>query len=189
MAKAHGRSRTPVRRRDRVAATATVLEVTAATVVLGLFLVLVVMAFGDSLDRMSANLSEASSDLEAGSARLGRLIEEFEAATGQASDGDLRARIPAEAVDGQFEDVSESFTMVADDTAHVDDSAAEISSATDQQAEVATQTNEGSERLRGATDTVVELAEESDRLVVSLEQFEVNDTNELEGKPTPQPAD
>lgn len=399
-------------------------------------------AFGDSLDRMSANLSEAISDLEARSARLSRLIEEFEAATEQASDGDLRTRIPAEAVDGQFEDVvesynqqlnafetaikeakpfaedvaaasdaarhevravsetsaqnagqvegiaedavrqsemltslssdaetlsatieeiaatsdelsqiatetatsaadgakaatdateelnaaaeiaretdaavsrlvertetigeiaafidevasrtdllavnasieaahtdtdtggfevvanevknlaeethesageieelihdiddethtvaadvdeltahiedavetvenvSESFTMIADDTAHVDDSAAEISSATDQQAEVATdvsatvdelakigdstaeraetvaiQANEGSERLQGATDTVAELAEQADRLAGSLEQFEVNDTDELEGKPTPQPAD
>jgi methyl-accepting chemotaxis protein len=66
-------------------------------------------AFGDSLDRMAENLSAAISDLEARSTRLGRLIEEFEAATERASDGDLRVRIPEAAVDGQFENVVESY--------------------------------------------------------------------------------
>jgi methyl-accepting chemotaxis protein len=71
-------------------------------------------AFGDSLDRMAGNLSEAISDLEARSARLGRLVEEFETATERASDGDLRVRIPTEAVDGRFEDVVESYNRQLD---------------------------------------------------------------------------
>ena len=70
--------------------------------------------FGESLDRMAANLSEAISDLEARSARLGRLIEEFETATERASDGDLRVRIPSEEIDGEFEDVVASYNRQLD---------------------------------------------------------------------------
>jgi methyl-accepting chemotaxis protein len=71
-------------------------------------------AFGESLDRMSRNLSNAISDLQDRSARLGRLIEEFETATARASDGDLRVRIPADAVDGQFQDVVGSYNRQLD---------------------------------------------------------------------------
>lgn len=71
-------------------------------------------AFGESLDRMASNLSVAISDLEARSSRLNRLIEEFEAATDRVSDGDLQARVPTNAIDGQFEGVVESYNRQLD---------------------------------------------------------------------------
>jgi len=70
--------------------------------------------FGDSLDRMADNLSSAISDLEARSTRLTRLIEEFEAASARASDGDLRVRLPDESVDDRFGNVVDSYNRQLD---------------------------------------------------------------------------
>jgi len=70
--------------------------------------------FGDSLDRMAENLSAAISDLEARSARLTRLIEEFEAASTRAADGDLTVRLPAEEIDDRFEGVVTSYNEQLD---------------------------------------------------------------------------
>lgn len=70
--------------------------------------------FGDSLDRMADNLSGAISDLEARSTRLTRLIEEFEAASDRASDGDLRVRLPDETIDGRFGNVVDSYNRQLD---------------------------------------------------------------------------
>jgi methyl-accepting chemotaxis protein len=124
-------------------------------------------AFGDSLDRMSANLSEAIADLQDRSTRLSRLIEEFETATERASDGDLRARIPADAVEGQFEDVVGSYNRqldafeaaIQEAKPFAEDVAAVSETARNEVTKVSETTAKNAEQVEGIADDAVRQSE------------------------------
>ncbi len=161
----------------------------------------------DEVKSLAEETHESAGEIEA-------LIADIDDETHTVADDVDELTTHIEEAVGTVESVSESFTMIADDTAAVEDSAAEISDATDQQAElassvsatvdelaeigdstaeraetVASQANESSERLESATGTVAELAEQADRLESRLEAFEIDDSDAAETNPEPQPAD
>ncbi len=150
-------------------------------------------AFGDSLDRMSENLSAAISELEERSARLTRLIEEFERATDRASDGDLRVRIPPESVDDQFEGVVGSYNRQLDafeaaigeakpfarEVAVTSDAAErEVSSVSDTSAKNAGQVEEIADDAVRQSEMLTSLSTDAETLSATIEEIAAT-SNEL----------
>jgi len=151
--------------------------------------------FGESLNRMAANLETHTEELEARSARLRRLVEAFETSTGQAIDGDLTATIDPDAIDdpeGTYsvvidrynellrtlqESLSEtaafagevraSTDQVADSTTELDQAGSEIANATD---EIAAGADEQREKLQTAVSEVNTLSATVEEIAASAEE-------------------
>ena len=117
--------------------------------------------FGDSLDRMAANLEAHTQEIEARSARLQRLIEAFETSTGQAIDGDLTATIDPDAIDdpdGTYSVVvdhyNELLRTLQDSLTETATFAGEVRSSTEQVAESTTELDQAGTEIAGATDEI-----------------------------------
>jgi methyl-accepting chemotaxis protein len=123
--------------------------------------------FGESLSRMADNLETHTTEIEARSARLERLVEAFEESTTAAIDGDLTATIDPAVVndeDGTYTVVIERYNellrTLQESLGETAAFAAEVSRSTDSVAESTSELDRAGEEIAAATDEIAAGADE-----------------------------
>jgi Methyl-accepting chemotaxis protein len=123
--------------------------------------------FGESLTRMADNLEAHTTEIEARSARLERLVEAFEKSTTAAIDGDLTATIDPAVVNNEddtytvvIERYNELLRTLQESLGETAAFATEVSRSTDSVAESTTELDRAGEEIAAATDEIAAGADE-----------------------------